>query len=58
MGCVTTHCHQEEYRGYIKMQFVRCTVMWELSSAVISSLQNSIHPPEMEVKPLKIAYYC
>ena len=28
---------------------MHCRVMWGLSSAVISSLHNSIHPPEMEM---------
>ena len=29
--------------------------MWELSPAMIHSLYNSIHPPEMEINPLKTA---
>ena len=37
---------------------VCCRVMWGLSSATISSLHNCIHPPEMEINPLKTAYGC
>ena len=35
-----------------------CIVMWGLSSALISSLYNSIHPPEMEMNPPKAACVC
>ena len=28
-----------------------CIVKWGLSSAMISSLRNSIHPPEVEINP-------
>ena len=36
-----------------------CTIMWGLSSHLISSLQNNnIHPPEMEVNPPKMECGC
>ena len=34
------------------------TVMWGLSSAITSSLHDSIHPPEMEINPPNTAYGC
>ena len=34
-----------------------CIVMWGLSSAVINTLRNSIHPPDME-GPLKMVCCC
>ena len=33
-------------------------VMWGLSSAMISALHNSVHPPETELHPTKMAYGC
>ena len=33
----------------------RCRVIWRWSSARLHSLHNSIHPPEMEINPLKMA---
>ena len=35
-----------------------CIVMWGLSSAIISSLHNSIHHPEMEMNPPEMACGC
>ena len=35
-----------------------CIVMWGISSALISSLHNSIHPPQMEMNPPKAACVC
>lgn len=35
-----------------------CIVMWGLSSAIISSLRNSIHHPEMEMNPPEMACGC
>ena len=32
-----------------------CLVMWGLFLAMISSMHNSIRPPEMEIHPLKTA---
>ena len=37
---------------------MHCIVMWGLSSAMISSLRNGIHNPEMEMNPLKMACHC
>ena len=40
--------------SYVGTIFVmHCTVMWGLSSALISSPQNSLHPPETEIKSSK-----
>ena len=53
----TTHWDMHEHQGYIKMvcsaQLYGC-----LSSLITSSLHNSIHPPEMEINPPKIAWGC
>ena len=35
---------------------MRCIVTWGISSTMISSLANSMHPPEIEIRPLKTAY--
>ena len=37
---------------------MRCTVMWRPFLAVTSSVHNSIHPPEMETNPPKMARGC
>ena len=37
---------------------MRCIIMQGLSSAVISSSCDSIHPPELEINPLKTARGC
>ena len=36
----------------------RCIVMWALSSAMKSSMHNSVHPPEPEINPSKAACGC
>ena len=32
--------------------------MWRLSSAMRNLLHNSVHPPEMEINPLKMVCSC
>ena len=48
LSCATTPRCQQEHQGN----------EWGLSSAMISSLRNSIHPPEMEKHPPKMARGC
>ena len=54
LACQATHRNQQAHQGYTL--FMRCIVLWRLSSAVISSLYNSIHPPEPEIIPPKAVY--
>ena len=42
----------------VKKVVTCCIVMWALSSAMMSSLHNSIHPPVMEINPPKTACGC
>ena len=56
---VTTHQHQQEHQGYNKM--LLCAAQFSyvgISSAMIGSSHNSVHPPEMERNPLKMAHSC
>ena len=52
-GCVVTPARTP---SYIKM--LLCTVMWGLSSAMISCLNNGMHPPEVDINPLKMMCGC
>ena len=47
------HWHQREHQNGM-----RCIVTWGLSPAVIYSLLNSVHSPEMEINPPKSACGC
>ena len=58
LGCVTSHWQQQEqeHQGCIKCGYA--LHMWGHSSATISSLHNSIHPPEIEINHLKTTCGC
>ena len=46
--CVTAPGHQQERKGYIKRWLYAELFPGELSSATISSMHNSVHPPKNE----------
>ena len=48
--CTDTSKHS---KAILKYCIMHC--MWGLSAAMISSLQNIIHPTETEINPLKMA---
>ena len=41
-----------------KASYLISIIQWELYSAMINSLENSIHHPEIEIKPLKTVRGC
>ena len=46
LGCATTHSHQQDQQGYIKMTFRPCSYL-----GIIFTLNKH---PEMEINPLKM----
>ena len=58
LGFVTKHWHKQERWGHIKQLLRTAQFCGDYLLTILGSLCNSIHPPEMEINPLKTACGC